>query len=186
MPRSIDVVIDRILKRFENPNYQSPALGPLVPITDDSYYGTSKPEPVHYYGCYSDDITAPIPTAASTPGRQNEQVIGEPNNEIEDFEEIFPSALPRPNDSIASSMSGNADNVMVYQPPLTTPKPKSGRLNRQQSLQPFARMAALDSDDEDENETAGNQTAPPTVELNQLMEYIDKKFEKLEASFGKK
>ena len=118
----------------------------------------------------------------------------------EDFEEIarpswklveVPSwklvevpTLPVPNDSIVSSISGGtANNSAIHQQPLETPKPQTKRLNRQLSLQPFAQMAELDS--EDENDTAANVTAPVnSAEMTKLMEYIDKKFEKLEASFN--
>ena len=135
----------------------------------------------------------PTPTAASTPGRQNDQPMPQIDKKNEDFEEIarpswklveVPSwklvevpTLPVPNDSIVSSISGGtANNSAIHQQPLETPKP-------QLSLQPFAQMAELDS--EDENDTAANVTAPvKSAEMTKLMEYIDKKFEKLEASFN--
>ena len=185
-PRAIDIAIDRILKRFEDPEYKSPALGPLVPITDDSYYTIPLSEPVRYPGCYLDDITIPIPTAESTPGRPNgpAQLVV---NEVEDFEEIPAPVLPRPNDSIQSTNSiGSADISAIHQPPLETPKPATKRLNRQLSMQPFARMASLNSDDESEK-PAVNKTAPIDAAeiMEPLIQYIDKKFEQLEASFNK-
>ena len=135
----------------------------------------------------------PIPSAASTPGRQNERVTDEPMPdaapENEEFEEIIAPSLPRPNNSLLSSASGESIDVSaIHQPPLETPKPRTKRLNRQLSLQPFERMANLESEDEDDKEeTAASVTAPikPT-DIGQLMEYIDMKFEKLEASFNNK
>ena len=134
----------------------------------------------------------PTPTAARTPGRQNDQPMPQIDQKNEDFEEIArPSwklvevpTLPVPNDSIVSSISGGtANNSANHQQPLETPKPQTKRLNRKLSLQPFAQMAELDS--EDENDTAANVTAPVnSAEMTKLMEYIDKKFEKLEAAFN--
>lgn len=185
----LDDAIDRILKRFEDPNYESPALGPLINMNDSST--KNQPADRTYNGSTLDNITMPIPSAASTPGRQNERATDEPMPdaapENEEFEEIIAPSLPRPNNSVLSSASGESIDVsVVHQPPLETPKPRTKRLNRQLSLQPFARMANLESEDEDDKEeTAASVTAPvkPT-DISQLMEYIDMKFEKLEASFN--
>ena len=221
----LEVAIDRILKRFEDPHYESQVLGPLVKA-DNNDKPFSKTADAKFY---SDDVVmTPVqtaPSAESTPRpKQNlledafltvpmskplldlsDQSLheAETGREARTADQATPvatskmSRMPRPNDSLISASNDSVDISAVHGTPLVTPRMRRipsalQAIRRQQSLQqPFARMAELQSDDDLPETAVQNRTAPTLQSTesdlaDRLIDYIDKKFEKLESSFTSK
>ena len=221
----LEVAIDRILKRFEDPNYESQVLGPLVKLDNNDRPITETADAKFY----SDDVVMATvqtaPSAESTP-RPKQNIlehaflsvpIGKPLLDLSDqsllqaeagrdaqtADQATPvattrmSRMPRPNDSLISTSNDSVDLSVIHGTPLVTPRMQRVQntlrtIRRQQSLQqPFARMAELNSDDDLPETAAQNRTAP-TLQSNEsdladrLIDYIDRKFEKLESSFASK
>ena len=221
----LEVAIDRILKRFEDPNYESRVLGPLVKIDNNDKFNAETADAKFY----SDDVVMAnvqtAPSAESTP-RPKQNILedaflivpmskplldlsdqsllqAETGREAQTADQATPVAtsrmtrMPRPNDSLISTSNDSVDLSVIHGTPLVTPRMRRipnalQTVRRQQSLQqPFARMAELNSDDDLPETAAQNRTAP-TLQSNEsdladrLIDYIDKKFEKLESSFTQK
>lgn len=217
--------ISRILKRFEDPNYQSMVLGPLVPITNDNTSLKTADTKI-----YSDDVIMSAPSAESTPGKSKMTTledaflsvpmtsplldISDPTMQPKEQGRNIRTAghstpiptttkvkMPKPNESLLHASNDSINATSIHGTPLVTPKlermPRSQRIRRQQSLinQPLLRMAELKSEDDfeeiqpltaDRNQTAPCLRSSDEMLADRLIDYIDKKFEKLESSFSNK
>lgn len=107
-----------------------------------------------------------------------------PRTRAENDSGLDVSNLPRPNESI---IANDNDSQNILSLPLPTPHPTRAPLTRSASVQPVPMDPLLSEEEDGEEANQENHTMPARPsELDQIIAYMDRRFNFLEKSFEKK